>query len=122
MKTPKSKKSTRAPRRKVVDATLSTHGDLDAGVDALAARLAPLVRQIQALQDQARALGLFPNDRELLACPNCGLAEDVLAGGQLITNYGPGEPDTGLRFLEPKSDDGPFICPGCGGEAHPQEV
>ncbi len=59
---------------------------------------------------------------ELLTCPNCGLVEDVLASGQIITNYGPGEPDTGLRFLEPKSDDGPFICPGCGGKVHPQEA
>ena len=122
MKAPRRKKSKRVPRRKPADAELNTRGDPDGGVDALADRLAPLVRQIQALQEQARALGLFPNDRELLTCPNCGLAEDVLAGGQLITTHGPDEPDTGLRVLEPKSDDGPFICPGCGGEVHPQET
>ena len=78
--------------------------------------------QLKALQDQARALGFFPNDRELLACPHCGLAEDVLADGRLITSYEIGEADTGLRFIEPESDDGPFTCPGCGGEVHPEEA
>jgi hypothetical protein len=33
------------------------------------------------VQEQARRLGLFPNDRDLLACPNCGLTEDALASG-----------------------------------------
>ena len=122
MKTPKRKKSKRLPQRESVDAKHRTHDDPDTGIDALAERLAPLTRQIQALQEQARALGLFPNDRELLTCPNCGLAEDVLVGGQLITNYGTGKHDTGLRFMDPKSDDGPFICPGRGGEVHPQEA
>ncbi|MBN1612674.1 MAG: hypothetical protein JW940_38980 [Polyangiaceae bacterium] len=122
MKTPKRKTSKRVSRRKSADAVPSTHDDPDVGVDALAERLVPLVSQIQALQEQARALGLFPNDRELLACPNCGLVEDVLAGGQLITNHGLSEPDSGMRFVEPESDDGPFICPGCGGEVCQQET
>jgi hypothetical protein len=122
MKTPKRKKSKRVPRRKSADAKVNARGDPDAGIGALAERLAPLLHQVQAVQEQARALGLFPNDRELLTCPNCGLAEDVLASGQLITNYGPGEPDTGLRFPEPKSNNDPFICPGCGSEVHPQDT
>jgi predicted RNA-binding Zn-ribbon protein involved in translation (DUF1610 family) len=65
---------------------------------------------------------LFPNDRDLLPCPNCGLTEDVLVGGQLITNVEPGQPDTGLRFLEPPADDEPFRCPHCGAEARSQET
>jgi len=68
-------------------------------VDAFAERLVPLVRQIQAPQEQPRALGLFPNERELLACPNCGLVEDVLAGGTPVTNYG-----------LPESDEGKFVA------------
>ena len=74
------------------------------------------------MQEQARRLGLFPNDRDLLACPNCGLTEDVLASGQLITDVDPGQPDTGLRFIEPTTDDGPFVCPACGTEAGAQEA
>lgn len=36
-----------------------------------------LASRVVALQEQARALGLFPGDRELLECPKCGLMEDV---------------------------------------------
>lgn len=109
-------------RRSLTNAAVEADDDLDARVDGLAERLVPLVRQLKALQDQARALGIFPNDRELLACPHCGLAEDVLADGRLITSYEIGEADTGLRFIEPESDDGPFTCAGCGGEVHLEEV
>jgi hypothetical protein len=35
-----------------------------------------LAKQIAALQEQARALGVFPGDRELLECATCGLLED----------------------------------------------
>ena len=48
--------------------------------------------------------------------------EDVLAGGQLITNVRPGQPDTELRFIEPTADDGPFVCPACGAEARAKEA
>ena len=44
-------------------------------------RLEPLLRQLEAAQEQARLLGLFPNDRDLLTCANCGLTENVLIGG-----------------------------------------
>jgi hypothetical protein len=43
------------------------------------------VRELIALQQQARTLGLFTDDRELLACPVCGLLEDVTSMGLLIT-------------------------------------
>ena len=34
------------------------------------------VRQLEQAKQQARALGIFTNDRELLECPSCGLLED----------------------------------------------
>ena len=57
--------------------------------------------RVAELQEQARSLGLFLEDRELLECPKCGLLEDVTIGGILIT-YMPSaeEKDTGLRFEE----------------------
>ena len=42
--------------------------------------LRALATQIVALQKQARALGLFADDRELLTCAKCGLLEDVTFG------------------------------------------
>ena len=122
MKTPKRRTTTRGRRQKAGAAGPSATGDLDVVTDALVERVAPLVRQLQAVQEQARRLGLFPNDRDLLACPNCGLTEDVLASGQLITNVAPGQPDTGLRFIEPTEDDAPFVCPACGAAARAQEA
>jgi predicted RNA-binding Zn-ribbon protein involved in translation (DUF1610 family) len=69
------------------------------------------------IERQARALGIFVDDRELLMCPKCGLTEDVLSGGRLVTFDGSSGPDTGLRFIEPTSVDGQFTCPRCGGDA-----
>jgi predicted RNA-binding Zn-ribbon protein involved in translation (DUF1610 family) len=122
MKTPKRRTTTRGRRRKAGVGGPSATRDLDVVTDALVGRVAPLFRQLQAVQEQARRLGLFPNDRDLLACPNCGLTEDVLASGQLITNVDPCQPDTGLRFIEPTKDDAPFVCPACGAEARMQEA
>ncbi len=96
--------------------------DLDVVTDALFERIFPFVRQLQALQEQARRLGLFPNDRDLLACPRCGLTEDVLASGQLITCVDVGQRDTGLRFVESATEDGAFVCPACGAEVRAQPV
>lgn len=59
------------------------------------------------------ALGMFPNDRELLVCPNCGLREDILFSGVLIAYREPAFlEDTGLRF-EKRTED-TFRCPSCG--------
>jgi hypothetical protein len=53
-------------------------------------------------------------DRELLKCSRCGLMEDVLIGGLLITYHQGRDPiDTGLRFKESKAE-GRFTCPMCG--------
>lgn len=81
--------------------------------DSLIAVIAPLAKQIAAIQQQMHALGMFANDRELLDCPHCGLREDVLISGQLITYREPDfQQDTGLRFEELAADT--FRCPSFG--------
>lgn len=81
--------------------------------DSLIAVIAPLAKQIAANQQQMHALGMLANDRELLDCPHCGLREDVLISGQLITYREPDfHQDTGLRFE--KLTPGTFRCPSCG--------
>jgi hypothetical protein len=86
-------------------------------IESIVAAIDPLARHLHDLQREARALGIFVGDRELLTCPKCGLQEDVLAGGQLVTCYRIGGADTGLRFDESTSVEGQFTCPRCGGEA-----
>jgi hypothetical protein len=72
-----------------------------------------LAAEITSLQKQARSLGLFANDRELLECPNCRLMENVAAGGWLFTCRSESlDEDTGLRF-EKLFRHG-FRCPACG--------
>lgn len=90
--------------------------------DALVERVVPLVRQLQALQEKTRRLGLLPSDCDLLACPRWGPTKDVLASGHLITSVDVGQPDTGLRFIEPTTEDGIFVCPAWGAEARAQAV
>jgi len=76
-----------------------------------------LAKQIAALQERARSLGVFPGDRELLECPKCGLLEDVTCNGRLITARPPAEgQDTGLRFQELPGNR--FRCPACGSMVH----
>jgi uncharacterized C2H2 Zn-finger protein len=81
--------------------------------------LRELASRLVALQEEARSLGLFVGDRELLECPKCGLLEDVAFIGQLITYHpsadGPDTEDTtdtGLRFEE--LSENYFRCPACG--------
>lgn len=77
-------------------------------------KLFALAQQLKEAREQASALGLFTDNRDLLKCPSCGLQEDVLISGQLIT-YDKDQPDADdstLRFQ--KSDNGRFICPRCG--------
>jgi len=75
-----------------------------------------LAAELQALKQQAKDLGIFTNDRELLQCPKCGLRESVAFDGALLTCRGNAlTVDTGLRFPEPDAE-GKRICPGCGGE------
>lgn len=79
----------------------------------LLSTIRPLAKQLVALQQQMKAAGLFAHDRELLDCPHCGLREDVLSSGQLITYREPDfHQDTGLRFEGLTADT--FRCPACG--------
>lgn len=73
-----------------------------------------LARELVRIKKHASQLGVFTNDRELLQCPQCGLAEDVTIDGLLITYRGnPRRPqDTGLRFAELNGQR--FRCPSCG--------
>jgi predicted RNA-binding Zn-ribbon protein involved in translation (DUF1610 family) len=73
-----------------------------------------LARQLGEVKGRARALGIFTDDRELLACPACGLLEDVTIEGVLITYLkdGPQQKDSGLRFREVEGTC--FVCPACG--------
>jgi len=47
--------------------------------------LATVVRELEWVKNQAKALGIFTNDRELIECPSCGLLEDVTFEGLLVT-------------------------------------
>lgn len=90
-----------------------------ASADVLAASIEPIVSLLVDLQAKTRELGVFTCDRELLACSNCGLLEDVLADGRLITCREDDHRDTGLRFAEAEETSGIFICPACGSEVMP---
>ena len=46
--------------------------------------LIELFQHLEKVRQQAKALGIFTDDRELLACPSCGLLEDVTAGGSIL--------------------------------------
>ncbi len=80
------------------------------------APLVGLFRQLQQLQAQAKALGIFTDERNLLTCPTCGLFEDVTFDGFLITSrtFSKEPLDTGLRFREIAPDT--YCCPSCQAE------
>ncbi len=100
----------KAPRRHSVRAEKLAPRDEVPGKALDAIR--ELAGRFVAVQNQARALGLFVHDRELLECRKCGLMEDVALCGQLIT-YRAGSPaaDTGLRFTPIRGNR--FRCPAC---------
>ena len=72
------------------------------------------VRQLEQAKQQARALGIFTDDRELLECPSCGLLEDVTFEGLLVTypKDSADLKDCGLRFK--RVGETHFACPTCG--------
>ena len=76
--------------------------------------LTTLIRQLEQVKAQARALGIFTGDRELLACPDCGLLEDVTVEGLLVTypKDSVDPKDCGLRFHP--MDETRVACPKCG--------
>lgn len=73
-----------------------------------------LCEQLHKIHQQAENAGLFIGDRELLNCTHCGLQEDVLIDGRLVTYQADAADttDSGLRFAA--ADDGNYICPQCG--------
>lgn len=108
----------RAPKRKTTKPQSPTKRASRAGIKDLVEKIAPALEQLRKAQDAARAAGLFPHDRELLWCPRCGLEESVSSHGVLYTFIAPNyRVDAGHRFIEPKTKDGPFTCPKCGGPA-----
>jgi predicted RNA-binding Zn-ribbon protein involved in translation (DUF1610 family) len=72
------------------------------------------VRELERVRQQAKALGIFTDDRELLECPKCGLIEDVTFEGLLVTYPKNNKEmrDCGLRFRS--VDETSFECPSCG--------
>ena len=104
-----------------MSATRKGPPERDAVTD-LAATLRPLMKSLKEIKAKAEALGIFTGDRELLACEACGLMEDVLADGRLITDREErlGQ-DTGLRFVETGEGTGMYTCPACGNEVHLEE-
>lgn len=88
----------------------------------ISSTLRQLAMELNAAKKRAKELGLFAEDRELLACPGCGLLEDVDIDGFLLTYIRPAEwddptlnipvpPDTRLRFEE--LGETTFRCPIC---------
>jgi len=82
----------------------------------LVSAIRPLVRELAQIKKQAEALGLFTNDRELLECTGCDLAESVTFDGRLMTYHRNSEDldDCGLRFEELYEET--FRCPVCATE------
>jgi hypothetical protein len=62
--------------------------------------LKALAAQLNAIRAQVKAQGGFAGDRELHQCPGCGLMEDMLFNGKLVTYWRTSaQPvDTGLRL------------------------
>lgn len=72
------------------------------------------MRRAAKIRQQAEVAGLFIDDRALLYCTHCGLQEDVLIDGRLVSYQADatGASDSGLRFAA--ADDGNVVCPQCG--------
>lgn len=71
-------------------------------------------KKLIKIKEEAKMLGIFTDDRELLECPICGLMEDVDVNGRLFTVFKK-EPykDTGLNFKEVGKKWDRFSCPNC---------
>ncbi|MFA5139962.1 MAG: hypothetical protein WC728_12085 [Elusimicrobiota bacterium] len=86
-------------------------------IDSLMTALRPLLQRLAETKKRAAKLGVFAEERELLACPKCGLEEDVAMGGfLLVTSPADRHHDTGLRFKMVKRRPGFWRCPACGAE------
>ena len=78
--------------------------------------LRSLAEKLLEIQAQAKQLGIFIEDRDLLECVHCQLIEDVACDGRLFTYWkmGKDHKDTGLRFIEIKESEALFQCQNCG--------
>jgi hypothetical protein len=90
------------------------HKNRDNSLSGLAQKIKPLTEDIIRIQKQAKSLGIFVNDRELLECTGCDLVEDVAFDGSLMTYNRDSDDmtDCGLRFEE--MDEDKYRCPVCG--------
>ncbi|KUK86473.1 MAG: hypothetical protein XE03_1489 [candidate division TA06 bacterium 34_109] len=77
-------------------------------------KLFKATKQLIKIKEEARSLGIFVDDRELIECPKCGLMEDIDSYGRLFTVFkkSPNK-GTGLKFKEMKNGK-IFHCPNCG--------
>ena len=73
-----------------------------------------LANRLTKIKEEAKKLGIFTDDRELLKCPKCGLMEDIDINGRLFTVFenAPYE-STGLAF-EGTGKRENYSCPNCG--------
>ena len=95
--------------------------NMDPKASQLIEKVKPLAREIVALNQQAKAMGIFTNHRDLAECKECQLFEDVSAQGILFVYHGEAfDNDTGLRFKE--IDNNAVQCPGCGKVFCPYEA
>ena len=94
--------------------THKKHENGKGSLSGLAQKIKPLVEDIVCIQKQAKALGIFINDRELLECTGCDLVEDVAFDGSLMTYNRDSDDmtDSGLRFEEMNEEK--YRCPVCG--------
>jgi len=77
--------------------------------------------RLSTVQRQAEKLGIFTGMRDLLKCTKCGLVEDVLCDGRLVTYYEEkNRDDSGLRFKHKKGNI--YHCPKCGLKASKQGI
>jgi len=87
----------------------------DRDIERAVRAIRPLLRELEAAKKRAAKLGLFVEDRDLLACPRCKLEEDVsIEGMLLVTKPSDRSKDTGLRFSPVKRARKHWLCPGCG--------
>ena len=86
----------------------------------------PLARRIVKLKSDMKKVGMHTGDYEMLECPKCRLAEDVLSDGRLVTFFNRNTKDfnsvkyTKLKFMELK--DNFFLCPNCGNIIKAKEI
>ena len=74
-----------------------------------------LAKRLVEIRGEAKKLGIFTDDRELLECPRCGLMEDIDINGRLFTVFKNAPyKDTGLEFKEIGKKGSCFSCPNCG--------